>query len=392
MTGLLVVCGKELRDSLRDRRTLFSALVLGPLLGPVIWVLLVGALSGQRLEEADEALELPIIGAGTAPNLVAWLRGQGVVILPPPADPDRAIREQEHDVILRIPDRFPDELRGGRPAVLELLLDSSRSDTERVRQRVEALVGSYGAELGARRLAVRGIDPALTRAVMLRGIDYSTPESRGGLVLAMLPYFVVIGLFLGGMAIAIDTTAGEIERRSLEPLLLNPLPRWQFMAGKLLATVSLTLLSLALALVAFTLGVPFIPADALDMRLNLDLAMALRLWLLTAPVALIAAALLTVLAAFARSFREAQSYMGLVVLIPMAPALYLLVNPVTPELWMMTVPLLSQHVLINELVSGRPILPLWPVLSVGSSLLLGSVLALVAAMIYSQPRLVFRDG
>ncbi len=227
---------------------------------------------------------------------------------------------------------------------------------------------------------------------MIKEIDLSTPESRGALILAMLPYFVMIGLFVSGMSVAIDTTAGEKERKSLEPLLINPLPRWQIMAGKLLATTAFTLISLALTLVAFVIGVGFIPAATLDFRLNLDWPMALQFWLLTAPVALIAAALLTTLAAFAKSFREAQSYMGLVVLIPMLPTLWMFINPVKPQLWIMTVPLLSQSLLINETISGHSVPLNWKLLSVVCSLLFGTVLASLAASLYQRPKLIFSNN
>ena len=114
--------------------------------------------------------------------------------------------------------------------------------------------------------------------------------------------------------------------------------------------------------------------------------------LVVAPVALMAAALLTVMATYAKSFREAQSYMGLVVLIPMIPTLMFMSNPVKPEASMMPIPLFSQNLLIGELVRGE-IVPLqWLLYSAGGTLLLTFALMAFAATLFSRPRVVFSDS
>ena len=126
-----------------------------------------------------------------------------------------------------------------------------------------------------------------------------------------LPYILMITAFMGGMHLAIDTTAGEKERRSLEPLLINPVPRWQIMMGKLLATAIFGMASLVLTLIAFRITLPYLPLAALGVDLGLDVEAMAGILLVVAPVALMAAALLTVLATYAKSFREAQSYICL---------------------------------------------------------------------------------
>lgn len=387
MKALLIVLAKELRDSLRDRRTVLTALLLGPVFGPALFVLLIGVMSAKELEKAQEQLQLPVAGGQHAPNLLRYLRQQGVQVTQAPPDPEQAIAAQVHEVVLRIDEGFPAQWRAGRPAKLELLADRSRREVGTTLRRVERLLGSYGAQIGQLRLTLRGVDPGLARPLELRQVDLSTPESRGVLVLGMLPYFLMLGLFVSGMSIAIDTTAGERERRSLEPLLTLPVPRWQLVGGKLLATSAFALISLALTLLAFAVGVRLIPVEALDISLNLAAPQALHMWLLTAPVALIAAALLTLLASFARTFREAQSYMGLVVFIPLIPTLWTFISPMKPALWMMAVPLLSQSVFINELIGGEALAPAWQLASVASSLLLGLLLALLAIRLYARPKL-----
>ncbi len=389
MRGVKIVALKELRDSLRDRRTLMNSLIMGPFLGPLIFIGMLTLLTQKEVEKAEATLEIPVINQALAPNLITFLEQQGVVIEEPPADPEQAIHDEEHEVIIRITETFPEQWRNGQPAAVEVIADSSQREIGTTLARVRGLLNGYGAQVGSLRLQLRGVDPQLMRAVHVRDIDLSTPESRGALILAMLPYFIMITLFVSSMSIAIDTTAGEKERQSLEPLLINPVPRWQIMAGKLCATTSFSLVSLALTLVAFILFIGFIPTSKLDFQLNLDWGLAIRFWYITAPVALVAAALLTTLAAFAKSFREAQSYMGMVILIPMLPSLWLFINPVKAETWMMWIPLLSQNVLVNQLIRGESVQPIWEVISIGSTLLLGAVLAITAARLYQRPKLIF---
>jgi sodium transport system permease protein len=257
---------------------------------------------------------------------------------------------------------------------------------------VRGYLNGYSNQVSQLRLLMRGVDPELTRPINIRITDMSTPESRGGMVLAFLPYFILITVFMGSMHMAIDTTAGERERKSLEPLLINPLPRWQIMAGKLAATTSFALMTLGLGLIAFVYAMGFLPVADMDMALNLDLRVAALAFLLCAPAALLAAALLTILAAFAKSFREAQSYMGLVILVPMIPSFWILIDPTRTETWMTLVPLLSQNVLILELVRGEPVNAMWFALSIASTSLVAVLLAAVAGTLYNRPRLIFTSG
>ncbi len=389
MHGMQIVALKELRDSLRDRRTLINSLIMGPILGPLIFIGMLTFITQKEVEKAQETLHLPVVNQALAPNLINFLEQQGVVIEEPPADPEQAVRDELHDVVVRITEEYPEQWRAGRPATVEVIADASQREIGTTLARVKLLLNGYGSQIGSLRMQLRGVDPQLIQAVRVRDIDLSTPESRGALILAMLPYFIMITLFVSSMSVAIDTTAGEKERQSLEPLLINPVPRWQIMAGKLGATTMFSLVSLALALIAFVFFVGLIPASNLDFELNLDWGLAIRFWYITAPVALVAASLLTTLAAFAKSFREAQSYMGMVILIPMLPSLWLFINPVKAETWMMWIPLLSQNVLVNQIIRGENVLAIWEIISIITTLALGFILAVTAAKLYQRPKLVF---
>lgn len=380
---------KELLDNFRDRRVIFNTLILGPLLGPVIFAVMISFMTSQATERMESTLELPVVGAEHAPNLIGFLERRGVVIKLPPDDPEAAVLSEQEEVVLRLGPEFDEAWRAGRPAPVELIADQSRRYTGTTINRVRAYLNAYGSQISQLRLQLRGVHPELTRPLNTTVSDLSTPESRGGMVLAFLPYFILITVFMGSMHIAIDTTAGERERKSLEPLLINPLPRWQIMAGKLAATTFFALATLALGLVAFVIAMGYLPVAEMDMALNLDYRVAAWAFLLVSPAALLAAALLTILAAFAKSFREAQSYMGLVMIIPMIPGFWIMINPSRAETWMTLVPLLSQNVLILELVRGEAINFAWFGLSMSTTGLLAIILAAAAGTLYNRPRLIF---
>jgi sodium transport system permease protein len=383
---------KEILDNFRDRRVILNTLILGPLLGPVIFAVMISFMTRQATERMESPLELPVVGVEHAANLIGYLERQGVVIKQAPDDPEHAIRTEAEEVILRIGPDFAEAWLEGRPAPIEIIADQSLRYAGTSISRVRGYLNGYSSQISQLRLQLRGVHPDLTRPMQVKVTDLSTPESRGGMVLAFLPYFIMITVFMGSMHMAIDTTAGERERKSLEPLLINPLPRWQIMAGKLAATTMFALMTLGLGLIAFVYAMGFLPVADMDIALNLDFRVAAWAFVLVAPAALLAAALLTILAAFAKSFREAQSYMGMVILVPMIPSFWILIDPTRTETWMTLVPLLSQNVLILELVRGEPVNLLWIGLSILSTGLAAIALAVVAGTLYNRPKLIFTSG
>ena len=389
MSGFGIVYRKEVRENLRDKRSLFNSVLLGPILFPILFIGLAYFAGSKQQERAEQVLEIPVVGSEYAPNLVGFLEQQGVVIEQAPDDPEAKVRAQQEQVIIRIPAEFPEQWSSGKPAVVEVIADPSRRESEIPMRRVRGLLYAYGAHIAQLRLQLRGVSPSIQSAVMVKDVDLSTPQSRGMLVMIMLPYVLMITAFTGGMHLAIDSTAGEKERKSLEPLLINPVPRWQVMLGKMTATATYAFVSLALTLLAFRFAFPMLPTGALGVDLNLGASAIGGILLAVAPVVVLAAAMLTTLAALAKSLREAQSYMGLVFLIPMIPSLIFMVNPMKPETWMMTIPMFSQNLLIGEFVRGESVDVLWLALSMGSTLLIGLVFVALAATLFSRPRVVF---
>lgn len=385
--GWLTVFKKEVIENARDKRTLANALLYGPLFGPVLFAAILAFVSAKEQEKWEKPLELPVVGAEHAPNLVQFLRQQSVVIKAAPPDAEAEVRAQDADVVLRIPEEFGEAWAKGRPAPVDLLFDSSRQEAQKSVARAEALLQQYGRQTGLLRLQVRGINPEVTQAVAVVRRDLSTPQSRAGLILAVLPYFLILSAFLGGMYLAIDTTTGERERQSLEPLLTNPVSREQIMLGKLGATTLYALLSSLISIAAFVISIRFVPAGALGFELSLSWSAAALIGLIVTPVALLAATLQTIVAAFAKTYREAMTYLQFLIIIPIIPSVLIMLNPVKPVLAMYATPLMGQSLLINELARGDALSGLNVLLAVAGTLGLALVFGFIATRLYHRESL-----
>ena len=385
IAAMITVMLKELRDLFRDKRTIRIALLMGPIFMPMLMLGILTMAQKRVSSQLEAPLVLPVVGAQYAPNLVAWLAGQNVDVLPPPVDADAAIRNQDHDVVLSIGKDYPGDWSKGLPARVEIIEDSSRQDAEIPVQRLENLLRNYELTVGSLRLLVRGISPAIAAPVLVAHRDLSTPESRRGGALSFLPYLLILSGFLGGAHLVIDATAGERERQSLEPLLATPSTRGAIMSGKIAAACVFGILSLVLTLIVFKLSFQFAPQ--IGVKLDVSIATMFKLLLVLAPIVLVGTILLTLIAASVKSVKEAQSYMSMLMMLPVIPTLLLMINPIKNQLWMFAVPFLSQNQLIMKLLRMETVTASeWGVYLV-AGFGLGIVLWAIAARLYHREKL-----
>lgn len=385
MRAIWTVARKELLDLFRDRRTMLFGLLMGPILFPAM-ILGMGTMAEKRVRtQLESTLELPVIGAAHAPNLIAFLEGRNIDPQSAPDDPDAMVRDQQADVILRIDPGFGEQWRGSRPARVELIYDSSRQDSQIPVNRLRGLLAEYSRTVGVLRGISRGISPESGFAVQIVQRDVATPESRRGMLLAFLPYILILFSFLGGAHLVMDSTAGERERQSLEPLLATPAARAQIMSGKILAACLFGMLSLLLIVLAFKFSFAIAPGP---MRLiDVSTAVMVQLLLILLPMVLIGTTLVTLISATVKSMKEAQGYMTILMFLPIIPTLVLWVNPVRNQLWQFAVPFLAQNQMILKLVRGEAITaPEWAV-ALCTGFGLGLLLWLVASRLYHREKL-----
>jgi sodium transport system permease protein len=383
-----IIFRKELTDHLRDRRTVTTSLFY-PLLGPLMIILIFTVIGQVVSERADKPLELPVAGGEHAPALVEFLRQSNVVVQPAPADPQAAVRAGAADTVLVIPPGYGEAFTAGRPAAVSLVQDESRQASGVTVERARRLLERYSGQIGSLRLLARGVSPLAVQALAIEDVDVATSQSRAANFLNLLPYFIIFAVFSGGAGLAVDSTAGERERGSLEPLLLNPVPRHEFVLGKLLAALAIAVVAVAETVIAFALVLNLLPlGETLGVELSFSLASTVVIFLLALPMVLLAGALQMIVASASRGVKEAQTYLQLIPLVPALPGLVLAFLPVRPELWNMAIPTFGQQLLINQVMRGEAIEPLFVALSAAITLALGVALLLVAFGLYTREAIV----
>jgi sodium transport system permease protein len=382
----LVVLRKEVRDGLRDRRALFT-LAFSALFTPALLGFMMNRIADRQRELED--VRIPIVGIEHAPALVDWLRQQaGVEIFPGPVDAERAVRSGE-DIVVVISPEFTKKFRASSPAPIKIVSDSSRTSSRPKVQRVRGLFQRYSAEIGSMRLVARGVSPSISAPLELQDVEVSSAQQRAAQILNFIPLFVVLAAFMGGMQIAVDSTAGERERGSLEPLLVNPAPRSVFATGKWLAASLWSMVSVLLTATLSLAMLDFIPLQELGIRFRLGSDQIAGLLAVALPICLLAPAIQTYASTFARSFKEAQSYMGMLVLVPMVPGMLNTLYPLSDMPWLHPVPIIGQQVLLTQVLGGRPVGLMSFAASAGTTMLAALILVRLTTRLFERERIIF---
>ena len=387
MGRIWTVFAKEVMDNVRDRRTLGASLFY-PLLGPALIALMFAVLGRTVLQQSERPLSLAVAGAENAPGLIQFLQQNDVEIRLAPANPEAEVWAGNYDVILLIPATYGEDLCADRPATVQLVADRSRQSVSVTVSRARSLLEAYSRQIGSLRLRARGINPVVVEALAIERIDVSTPESQAAGLLNITPYFIIFSIFIGGMYLAIDTTSGERERGSLEPLLINPVARWELVLGKLGATLVFIMVAVVETLIGFAVVLSFLQSS-FGARLELHLLTLVCIFLIALPIMPLAATLEIAIATFTRSVKEAQNYISFLTIIPALPGIFLALMPVKAELWAMLVPTFGQQLLINQVLRGESVRPLNVIVSAAVTLLAGLLLVFVAVRLYEREQILF---
>ena len=385
--ALGVVLRKELLDGGRDRRSILSAVVP---LAIIPLILLVGFNKVSDDAERARRLKVPVVGAEHGQALIDWLDQQsGVEIELGISEPRAAVRDGEHDFVLVVPEDFGSRFADARATEVEIVIDTSDSGAERAARRLRSLIQAYGAQISTQRLITRGISPEVTQPVRIKTIDLATSQERAAMAFSFIPFLLLMTAFIGGLQIAIDSTAGERERLSLEPLLLNPVPRLSIVCGKWLASAVFAGASLVLST-----GMLMIVLDRSPMqRLGLDLDIGMPefgvMVAIVLPLALFGAALLMSISTLARSYKEAQTYTSFLVMAPMLPMILSMGSPIEPSLWKLATPTLGQFILITEVLEGKAPEPLSLAIATSATVAATILFLALTAYLFRREKIVF---
>lgn len=385
---IFVILQKELTDNLRDYRSWVTGLFWA-LFGPLLLGGMIMLLGNTFRENVEAPLILPVSGAEYAPSLIGFLEQQDIIIEPAPADPEAAVIAGDINVALIIPEEYSEEFSTGETATLQLVLDSTRQSAMPDINRAQNAIETYNRYIGLLRLSLRGVSPEVTRVVQIEEIDTATPQSQALIFISMLPYFIIFAIFNGASPVITDATAGERERGSLEPLLINPLPRGWIAIGKMLSAMPFAITNLIITLAGFAAIFRLLPVeDLLGVQIGLDIGALMAIFLICLPIVFLACAIQTLIASFTKTTKEAGTYLPFIGLIPSLPGLALAFLPVKPALWTMLIPTFGQQILINQFLRSEPILTSNIVISAVLTVLLAVVITFMGIKLYQGERII----
>ena len=385
MNTIAAVFQKELKDGIRDRRAVMSAFIF-PLLAPIMVYGFVMMIVSLRTQAVDTVV--PVMGMENAPALVEWLKERDVKVESFSGDPEEAVRSKAKELVLVIPDNYQERFGNIRTAVVEIVNDGSRNDTQATYRRLEILIQRYSNEIASLRLIARGVSPEVMRVVTTEDIDVASKQQLAVAALNFLPFYIILAAFVSGMGVAVDSTAGVRERKTLEPLLINPIQRYDIVFGKWLASSAFSGLGLVLTLVLCVVALLHAPLSDIGLNFHISVEQILLVAFATVPVAFLVTSMQMLLGIFAKSFKDAQSYIGMLTFLPMIPFFIMIVNPFATQDWMYAVPMLGQFILMTEVLGMKETPGFAYVYSFASSFVLGAGLALVTARLFQRESII----
>jgi sodium transport system permease protein len=357
MSAVWTVFRKELIDALRDRRTLLMVLLSSVAMGPLVLVLISGLVASFE-KRAEERVVL-VAGAEHAPTLVNHLERQTWTVKAPPADWERQLAARSlGDAVLVVTPGFEAELAAAEAPLVEIVSHTANSRAEASARGVERLLRGFSREQATLRLAWRGVAPALLEPMRVENRDLADSASRSAQLAFILPYFVLMAVLYGAMNAALDTTAGERERGSLEPLLMNPAERSALVAGKWLAVAAVAMLIAVLSCLSFLPGQWLIRSEALAAMFRFGVGEAAAFVGLLLPLAAALSALLMAIAIRCKTFKEAQANATVVILVVTLLPLVLMFGQEGEKPWHLWLPALAQSTLMARVLKGEGMEPM----------------------------------
>lgn len=376
-----IVLRKEVVDALRDRRTLLRLSIPAVLMGPLLLLALSGLISS--LEGQADKREVQVVGIEHAPSLRNYLERQTYTLKQAPADYEARLRASTLlEPVLVIGKNFEAELLAGDKPTVELVSDSANQRASAGVGRLERLVNGFSQERAAISLALRGVSGELLQPVAIEERDLASVQARAARITGIIPMFIIMAVLYGALTAALDSTAGERERGSLEPLLMNPVQHIALVLGKWGAVA---LLGMAVALIACVSFVPaqwLLQSDSLQAMFQFGSYEVIAFLLLQLPLAVGISAVLMALAIRSKTFKEAQAGSTMVMTAVSLMPMVTLLNPGGEAPWYLWVPGLAQNTLMMLVLKGETLsaAQVLPGVAVGLALMAGGLLFVARSM------------
>jgi sodium transport system permease protein len=344
---------KEALDSFRDRRSILAAL-FGAFFGPILFALMM-SFSIDKARSLDD-IYIEINNPEQAAHLVELLEVAEIYHVVKP-DKGKKItvdgEEKKHSgIVITFSETFAEDLSKAKPANITLNADYSEKSTGSEISRVKKVFRDYQGGVIQTRLMTRGISPEIAKVIDLEEQDTSSASSKSAIIMGMMGVMVMFSVFVASTNVAIDCSAGERERNSLELLLMQPVSTFDVVASKTINVGMFGMVAATLNLVLTAIVVPFIPLHKMGMAFNFNIELAMTIWLLMLPLAFFAAAFQLVTTFHAKTFKEAQSYIQYTIMIPVFVPMALEIANYKSE-FLNYIPVVSQQQAISQIIRGE---------------------------------------
>ena len=358
------------------------------LAGPVSLLLIASFVSSA--EESAARREVVIANATAAPTLVNYLQRNGATIRDAPADFREQLRSGHlQNAVVVIPDDFGRRLAAGETIRLDVVFDGTANRAQTAVRTTMALLQGFNGELGSQRLLARGVSPQVLKPLQIEDVNLAGSRARGAQLLFLVPWLALVGAVVGAISVAIDVTAGERERGSLEPLLMNPVATGSLVLGKWAVAATCSAAVVVLTLAGFTAAMQFVRSENLAALMQFGLPEVALFIVLLLPFSAMVGSLNMLAATYGRSHKEAQTYASYItMLVNFVPILPLFLT-IRDAPWQLFVPALGQQTVLMRALRGEVVSTTDIALPSAIALAVTATALLVQARLLRDERIVF---
>ena len=393
--NIRLVYFKEILGAIRDRRTLISMIIIPLVFYPLLFFGIgYFTMTGQQKTESLPSI-IAVHGEESAPGLIEILKEEEKIQLTGmPVNNQEGLESGEIYLLIEIPDDFNvnKNLNGNQSIIIQY--DSTSQYSQTARRRIINVLEKYRQQIVQMRLEEVDLSIDYILPFNEEWMDVSSAERKTGSVLGMLlPYIIVILIFVGAMHSAVDITAGEKERGTLATLLVSQLSRLEIVLGKYLTVITLSFTSMLLGLIG--LSIAFLtPAYAFGelslIKINLSLYSFFLFFLVLAPLVGLASSILLLVGIFARNNKEASTYVTPIYMGAIFLGMISLRQGTELSEVMFFIPILNNSVAFKELLMG--IIDWGHILStLFSNIVIALIALLFAARLFSRENVLFRS-
>ena len=364
---------KELREAFRDKRALMVALSMG-LLAPVMIMVISKVMITESV--GNPPIYVQFTGAEYAPKLIETFEENNILQFANVPEDDKYAWE-ERSIEVDIPKDFAEKMSEGKAIDVVLRADYGKKSSSAPIRRVRETVRGYSQSIGYKRLLVRGVDINLLQPIILQEQDTALPTSNAVMVSMFLGMYLLMGAFVSGLSIAIDSSAGERERNVLEMLLCQPVSTLKIVLAKMTCASSISVLSIIIMLALTTISVGFIDLSKIGATFSLNAFSIAALLILLVPLCFFATALQLFFSFQAKSFKEAQSTVSMLIMLPaMVPMAIMMIDD--KPAWVNWLPISGQSMLMEDVFKGLPVD--WAVLASTTAITIAMTVGLVMTL------------